>query len=82
MCNELGRLSQGYKSIKGRDTIFFIHKNKIPKHKRVTYAQIVYAYRPHKTESYYVRLTAGGNLISYAGITSTSTAAITTIKAH
>ena len=42
MCNELGCLSQGYKSIKGNDTIFFIPKSKIPK-KRVTYARIVCA---------------------------------------
>ena len=32
-CNKLGRLSQECKSIKGRDTIFFIYKSKIPKTK-------------------------------------------------
>ena len=63
MCNELGRLSQGFKSIKGKNTIFFIRKNKIPKSKRVTYARIVCATRPQKTETHRVRLTAGGNLI-------------------
>ena len=26
ICNELGRLSQGFKSIKGKNTIFFIRK--------------------------------------------------------
>ena len=43
ICNELGCLSQGYKSIKGNDTIFFIPKSKIPKGKRVTHARIVCA---------------------------------------
>jgi len=82
MCNELGRLSQGYKSVKGRNTIFFIDKAKVPKGKKVTYARIVCAIRPQKAETHRVRLTAGGNLVSYDGVTSTPTAAITTIKAH
>ena len=48
----------------------------------MTYARIVYAICPQKAETHRVRLTVGGNLISYSGITSTPTAAITTIKAH
>ena len=82
MCNELGCLSQGYKSIKGRNTIFFIDKAKVPKGKRVTYARIVCTIRPQKAETYRVRLTTGSNLVSHNGIMSTPTAAITTIKAH
>jgi len=82
MCNELGRLSQGYKTIKGKNTIFFIAKSKVPKGKRVTYARIVCAIRPQKVETHRVRLTAGGNLITYSGIVSTPTAAMTTIKTH
>jgi len=82
MCNELGRLAQGYKDVKGRNTIFFISRSQVPKHKKVTYARIVCAIRHQKTETHRVRLTAGGNLISYEGTTSTPTAAITTIKAH
>ena len=82
MCNKLGRLAQGYKDIKGRNTIFFILKSKVPSNKKVTYARIVCAIRPQKTETHRVRLTAGGNLISYEGTTSTPTAGITTIKTH
>ena len=82
MCNELGRLTQGHKTVQGRNTMFFIHKNKTPRHKKVTCARIVCSIRPQKTETHRVRLTAGGNLISYEGITSTPTAAITTIKTH
>ena len=82
MYNELGRLAQGYGDIKGKDTIFFIPKSKVPKHKKVTYTRIVSAIRPQKSEKHRVRLTIGSNLISYAGTTSTPTAAITTIKAH
>ena len=78
----MGHLSQGYKSIKGQNTIFFIDKAKVPKGKRVTYARIVCTIRPQKAETHRVRLTAGGNLVSHNSITSIPTAAITTIKAY
>ena len=82
MCNELGRLAQGYKDIKGKDTIFFIPRHKVPKHKKVIYGRIVCSIRPQKSEKHQVRLTAGGNLINYPGITSTPTSSIKTIKTH
>ena len=82
MCNELERLAQGYKYIQGRDTIFFINKNKVPRHKKIIYVRRVCAICPKKTESHRVQLTAGGNLISYNRTTSTPTAAITIIKAY
>ena len=34
MCNELGRLAQGYKDIYGNNTIYFIFKHQVPKHKK------------------------------------------------
>ena len=80
--NELGQLAQGCKNVKGKNTFFFIPRNKVPKYKKVTYARIVCSIRPQKTEIHRVRLNAGGNLISYKGTTSTPTVAITTIKAH
>ena len=33
LCNELGRLAQEYRDIKGRNTFYFIPKTKVPKHK-------------------------------------------------
>ena len=62
--------------------MFFIDKAKVLKGKRVTYARIVCAIRPQKSEIHQVCLTAGRNLISYDGITSIPVAVITTIKAH
>ena len=82
MCNELGRLSQGCGDIKGRNTIFFIHRNQVPKHEKVTYGRIVCSIRPQKTETHRVRLAAGGNLINYPGVTSAPTASMKTIKMH
>ena len=46
MCNERGRLTQGHKTVEGRNTMFFIHKNKMPRHKKVTCARIVCSIRP------------------------------------
>ena len=39
--NKLGRLLQGFKTIKGKNIIFFISKTKVPKNKKVTYTRIV-----------------------------------------
>ena len=46
MANELGRLSQGIRNIKGSNCIRFIHKNQVPIGKNVTYARIVVDFRP------------------------------------
>ena len=47
--NELGRLAQGVVDReKGTDTIKFIKKSQVPKHKTVTYGRIVVAIRPEK----------------------------------
>ena len=59
--NEFGRLPVGFKSIKGTNTINFIRKESIPKHKKITYANMVCDHRPLKTEKYRVRLTIGGD---------------------
>ena len=61
LSNELGRLSDGFNSIKGTNTIDFIRKESIPKHKNITYANMVCDHRPLKTEKYRVRLTIGGD---------------------
>ena len=61
MSNKLGRLSNGYNNIKGTNTIDFVKKSTIPKHKKITYANMVCDHQPLKTEKYRVRLTIGGD---------------------
>ena len=80
--NELGRLAQGVRDIKGTDTIRFIHKSDIPydRWKDVTYGRIVVDFRPQKSEPHRTRLTVGGNKINYPFETSTPTADLATIK--
>ena len=80
MSNELGRLTQGFGSVKGNNTFFFIPKKSMPGNKTATYIRTVCAIRPHKTETHRVRITAGGNRVFYEGEKSTPIASIETIK--
>lgn len=82
---ELGRLAQGLPGVvEGTNTIFFIHKNEIPKDRwrDVTYGRIVTAYRPEKSDPHRVRLTVGGDRINYTGDCGTPTADMLTTKIH
>ena len=52
LVNELGRLTQGIREIKGTNTIYFIDKSETLKDKlkQVTYARTVVGHKPHKLE--------------------------------
>ena len=83
MCNELGRISQGYGDVKGTNTVRFLTHDQIktiPRDRIVTYARIVVDYHPQKSDPNRVRITAGGNLISYPEELTTRTADLTTTK--
>ena len=60
--NEVGRLAQGIRDIKGTNTIHFIPRSEIPadRMKDVTYGRLVVEYKPNKAEKNRSRLTAGG----------------------
>ena len=51
MSNELGRLTQGFGSVKGNNTFFFMPKKNMPGNKTATCIRTVCAIRPHKTET-------------------------------
>ena len=82
LANEFGRLSQGVsKIIEGTNTMYFTQKEEVPfKTKKVTYPKIVCDIRPSKSETHLTRISAGGNLLDYAGTFTTPTATITTSK--
>ena len=71
MCNELGCLSQGWKSHAGTETIEFIFHKYKPKDRREKYVRSTCNIRPQKTENYRTRLVVGGNMIDYPGKVST-----------
>ena len=66
LSNEWGRLAQGNKhNVTSTDTIDFIYQHEVPSDRDVTYATFVLDYRPLKSELYRVRITCGGNKLSY-----------------
>ena len=78
--DEIGRLAQGYGTVKGTNTIFFIDRSAIPKDRRITYLRVVSAMRPEKEKPYRIRWTVGGDKIDYPYDVSTKTADLTTAK--
>ena len=82
LANELGRLAQGIRDIKGTNTIFFILKSEIPKDrlKDINYGRIVVAYKPHKADPNRSRLTVGGDRITCLYDVRTPTSDLLTIK--
>ena len=83
---EVGRLAQGddKTGTKGKNCIFVMTheeiKDMFARGKKPTYARIVVDFRPQKEDPNRVRITAGGNLIQYAGDLTTRTADLTVTK--
>ena len=82
---EFGNVAQDndHTGEKGTNSIFVMtHEQilRIPKDKVVTYGRIVVDYIPQKADPNRVRITAGGNLITYPGKLTTRTADLTTAK--
>jgi hypothetical protein len=82
--DEIGRMFQGLGPDsympKGTETLWFIDRKDIPKHKKPTYVRVVCADRPEKTNTRRVRWTAGGDRINYPGNKTTKTADLSTCK--
>jgi hypothetical protein len=78
--NELGRLFQGIRDIKGTGTCFFIMKDKMPLHKQATYGHICCNYHPQKDKPHRTLLTIGSDRITYTGNKSTPMADLVTAK--
>jgi hypothetical protein len=74
-------LAQGFGSIKGTNTIFFIPAvTAIPRGRKATYLRVVSAMRPEKVNPYRVCWTVGGDKFEYPFNVSTKTADLTTTK--
>jgi hypothetical protein len=70
---------------KGTNAMFVMKPEEVdhtPAARFATYANIVVDNRPQKDNLYQIRITAGGNLISYPGELTTRTADITTSTLH
>ena len=85
MGKEFGNMAQGDKKTgtQGTNSIFVMTLKQIkniPCNHLVTYARLVVDYRPQKEDPNRVRMTAGGNLITYPGELTTRTADVSTAK--
>ena len=65
MENEIGNIFQGIRGIKGTEKCIFIHRHEVPQEINVTYIRIVCDIRTHKKETHRVRLSVGGNNLTY-----------------
>ena len=79
--HEISGVAQKYRHmIKGKNTVMFIPKSKVPKDKKRAYGKIVCKTKAEKEENESTRLTVGRNLLDFIGNLSSPTASITTAK--
>jgi hypothetical protein len=79
-CEEWGRLAQGYKHVKGTNTIRFISRHDVPLGRKATYLRIVCTDRPQKDQPRRVRHVVGGDRIDYPGDVSTKPTTMENLK--
>ena len=51
LSNEIGRLAQGIRNVKGNDVVDFVSISEVPRNKKVAYANMVYYHRPLKQKN-------------------------------
>ena len=62
--------------------MFFTTKEKIPKDRKITFANFIYNICPQKSETRRVRLTAGGEKLDYPGYPSSPAVSLLNVKIH
>ena len=89
MANEFGRLCTGIGKtrpkadrIEGTGTMFFTTKDRIPKDRKITYANFICNILPQKSDTHGVCLTAGGDKLDYPGNTSSPAVSLLNVKIH
>ena len=71
---------QGYRDVKGTNTMFVIHRRNVPAHKTAAHVQMVADFRPQKPDPHRIRITIGGSKITVEYDVSTPTADLSTAK--
>ena len=80
--NEFARIFQGFGDVEGVDVLEWIHKQQVPKGKKVTYPRYTVAIRPNRVDPFRTRITADGDRLDYFGDVWTNAASMETIKCH
>ena len=71
---------QGWENVKGTNTLFIIHRRKIPTNKTDAHICMVADFRPQKPDPHQIRITVGGRKISVDYDIGTPTADLSTSK--
>ena len=66
----------------GTNTMFPVHKNMIPRDRKVTYMKCVVDLRPQKQEVERTRIVLGGDRVDYPFNVTTNTTDLDTTKIH
>ena len=71
---------QGWKNIKGTNTLFVIHRRNVPTNKTAYHIRIVADFQPQKSDPHRIRIIVGGSKISVDYDIGTPTADLSTDK--
>ena len=71
---------QGWKDVKGTNTLFAIHRHNVPTNKTADHIRMVANFRPQKPDSHRIRITVGGSKISVNYNIGTLTSDLSTAK--
>ena len=71
---------QGWKDVKGTNTLFAIHRHNVPTNKTAANMCMVADFRPQKPDPHWIRITVGGSKISVDYDIETPTADLSTAK--
>ena len=78
--NELGCLAEGIRETEGTNATFFMPKDKVPKHRKVSHGRMTCDIHPQKVEMERTWLTVGGDCLTHNGPKTMETADVTTVK--
>ena len=81
-CTGIGKTRPKAERIEGTGTMFFTTKDKIPKDRKITYANFICNIRQQKSDTHRVRLTAGGDKLDYPGDPSSPAVSLLNVKIH
>ena len=79
-CREFGQLMQGWKDVKGTNTLLAIHRHNLPTNKTAAHICMVAEFLPQKPDPHLICITVGDSNISVDYDIETPTADLSTAK--
>ena len=82
LCTGIGKTRPKADRTEVTGTMFFTTKDRIPKDRKITYANFICNIRPQKSETHRVHLTAGGVKLDYPGNPCSPAVSLLNVKIH